>query len=81
MDDFPLSLCNAKVNIETLRQNQQLVCPEYFDKDKIEKLRLNSGRVQRYLNQISQDYLSNSASLFLKVFNEQVSKSDRTNLQ
>ena len=81
MDEFHSSLSSAKVSIQTLLTNQQLVCPEHLDKNKIEKLRLNSGRAQRYLNQICQDHASNSPPSFLSVFSEQVSKSERINLQ
>ena len=81
MDEFHSSLSNAKVSIQTLLKNQQLVCPEHLDKNKIEKLRLNSGRAQRYLNQICQNHASNSPPSFLSVFSEQLSKPDLINLQ
>ena len=81
MDEFHSSLSSAKVSIQTLLKNQQLVCPEHLDKSKIEKLRLNSGRAQRYLNQICQTHVSSSPPSFLSVFSEQVSNPDRINLQ
>ena len=81
MDEFHSSLSSAKVSIQTLLTNQQLVCPEHLDKSKIEKLRLNSGRAHRYLNQICQNHASNSPPSFFSVFSEQVSNPDRINLQ